>query len=90
MPDTVPLSDLALAAFCPRKLHYARQTDRSPPPEYDTSLELSRRYADFLDPHPETPPADALAVHPSTFRAALKRARDGMQAWPALVDPARG
>ncbi|MDZ7849973.1 MAG: hypothetical protein U5K70_03880 [Halodesulfurarchaeum sp.] len=87
MSDTVALSDLALAAFCPRKLHYARQTDRSPPVEYDDALDLSARYAAFLEPNPEPLPADKLAVHPSTYREALRAARDALPVWPALTDP---
>ncbi|MFB6086369.1 MAG: hypothetical protein ABEJ84_06135 [Halodesulfurarchaeum sp.] len=89
MPDSIPLSDLALAAFCPRKLHYARQTDRSPPPEFGAALELSNRYATFLEPDPESPPADTLAVHPSTFRESLRAAREGLPAWAELIDPSR-
>jgi CRISPR-associated exonuclease Cas4 len=86
--DTVSLSDLALAAYCPRKLHYARGTDRTPPPEYEAAVALSRRYRDVFGPGGEVPAAD-LAVHPSTFEDALAAARDGLAAWPALVDPAR-
>jgi CRISPR-associated exonuclease Cas4 len=89
MAESVTLADLSLAAFCPRKLHYARQTDRSPPPEYDDARELSHRYGALLGPDAEDPPADKLAVHPRTFREALRDVRDGVPAWSELVDPDR-
>ena len=87
MPDTVPLSDLSLAAFCPRKLHYARQTDRTPPSTYQDALDLSHRYGDVFGAGAWEPPAEKLAVHPSTFREAIRAARNTHAAWPALVAP---
>jgi len=88
VPDTVPLSDLSLAAFCPRKLYYARDTDRTPPPEYQDALDLSRQYGAVFGPT-DAVSGDKLAVHPTTFREALVDARDSFPAWPSLVDPAQ-
>jgi CRISPR-associated exonuclease Cas4 len=87
MPDTVPLSDLSLAAFCPRKLHYARQTDRTPPSTYQDALDLSQRYGDVFGPGSTDLPAEKLAVHPSTFREALRAAHTSHAAWEELVAP---
>lgn len=88
MPETIPLSDLSLAAFCPRKLYYARDTERTPPPEYQDALDVSRQYGAVFGPTDDVP-ADKLAVHPATFREALGAARDSLPAWASLVDPER-
>jgi CRISPR-associated exonuclease Cas4 len=86
--DPIPLSDLALATFCPRKLFYARQHDRSPPPEHDAALELAFAYPDLLA---EGPPAVAdrdLGIAPEALLDRLRATRDRLDAWTSLVDPA--
>ncbi len=88
MPETIPLADLALAAYCPRKLYYARDTDRSPPETYADAKAVSRQYGAVFGPD-GSPSADRLAVHPNTFHEALERAKEGLPAWQALADPPR-
>ncbi|MFC7044034.1 hypothetical protein ACFQH6_00155 [Halobacteriaceae archaeon GCM10025711] len=86
MSDLVPFHELALAAYCPRKLYYARQADREPPPEVDRARELAFEYDDLLA-------ADALAarsirVPPARFRRNLRRARERFaDRWTDLLDP---
>lgn len=88
MPDTVPLADLALAAYCPRKLYYARQTDRSPPDEYEAALRLSRQYDTFLSGRVDPPAAD-LELDPAPYCNRLEAARAASPRWAALTDPDR-
>ncbi|WP_256391457.1 CRISPR-associated protein Cas4 [Natronoarchaeum rubrum] len=81
-------SDLRLAAYCPRKLYYARrEDDRSPPPEVERRRELAFRYeeltaaaADLTD--------EPIAVAPEKFRENLERARRRLDDWEDLRDPA--
>lgn len=87
MADTVPLSDLALAAYCPRKLYYARGTDRTPPPEHADALAVSQQYGAVFGSGDV--PTDKIAVHPRAFHEALAAARDRLPVWPNLLDPAR-
>ncbi|APE94542.1 CRISPR-associated protein Cas4 [Halodesulfurarchaeum formicicum] len=88
MSERLALSDLALAAFCPRKLYYARQDDRSPPPEHAAALELSRQYETLLADPDSTPAAD-LAVPRGTFYERLRALRSSHPRWADLVDPDR-
>ncbi|MFB6109252.1 MAG: hypothetical protein ABEJ60_00050 [Halodesulfurarchaeum sp.] len=88
MPATIPLSDLALGAYCPRKLYYARRTERSPPEEYETALALSRRYGAFLAGE-ATPPADELALDPAPYCNRLAATRASTPRWADLRDPDR-
>lgn len=87
MPEKIPFHELALAAYCPRKLYYVRREDRDPPPEFERALALSRRYRDLLlasDAALETFP---IAVSAERFRANLGYVRDRFACWPALADP---
>lgn len=82
-------TDLALAAYCPRKLYYRRRDpDRSPPADVDPVRDLAFRYADLLDPGgAERLAAAPIDVAPGAYRANLGRARDRLDAWDQLVDP---
>ena len=82
-------SDLALAAYCPRKLYYRRrEPDRSPPPEVEPVRELAFRYSDLLDQGGTEPLAEVpIDVSPAEFRANLGRARMRLDAWDQLADP---
>ncbi|MFB6136379.1 MAG: hypothetical protein ABEJ04_06435 [Halobacteriaceae archaeon] len=88
MSEHVALSDLALAAYCPRKLYYARRADadRSPPPSVERRRELAFAYPDLLA---GDGPPDRLAVSPSEAARRLRAARERFpDAWAELVDPA--
>jgi CRISPR-associated exonuclease Cas4 len=85
----VPFGDLRLAAYCPRKLYYARRDgDRGPPPETLERRELAFEYPDLLEAGPDALARRPIAVSPREFRSNLDRARD-MDAWDALADPAQ-
>ncbi|MGM0397472.1 MAG: CRISPR-associated protein Cas4 [Halobacteriota archaeon] len=87
MTDTVPLSDLAIAAYCPRKLHYARQGDRSPPESAEQARRLSRSYPHLRVASDVALSSMGLDVPPGEFRASLDRSRESLEAWDALVAP---
>jgi CRISPR-associated exonuclease Cas4 len=90
VPDTVPLSDLAIAAFCPRKLYYARQTDRIPPEDHETALELASAYPSILDLGPAAVADEDIAVSPEQFVENLTAERRRLGGWDALADPDEG
>ncbi|MFB6173984.1 MAG: hypothetical protein ABEI39_05015 [Halobacteriales archaeon] len=77
--------DLALAAYCPRKLYYARQAERDPPDGVAERREIAFRYPDLLD-DPDALADAPIAVPPAEWRSNLGRAR-GREPWAALVDP---
>lgn len=85
---SVPFADIALAAYCPRKLYYASRDDRDPPRAYETARTLARSYPDLLVASDAALTTMNLSVPPPTFRANLRRTRDRLDAWPSLVDPA--
>lgn len=96
--DTIPLSDLAMAAFCPRKLYYARGTDRSPPPEHEVAVAVSRAYRALfatdtpdvlarLESGGDVSVTQSLHVSPGRLVANLARQRDRLAAWDSLADP---
>jgi CRISPR-associated exonuclease Cas4 len=86
--DSVALSDLALAAFCPRKLYYARERDRTPPPEHDTAVELAFSYRDILAQGPSAVADRDIGVDPGVLVSNLESARDRLDAWEPLQSPA--
>ena len=83
-------SDLALAAYCPRKLYYRRREgDRDPPSEAAALRDLACRYETALSPDGEDALAEApIAVTPTQFRSNLGCAKARLDAWDALADPA--
>jgi len=85
MADPVPFSDLALAAYCPRKLDHA--TARSPPARAERVADLAFEYPALSGADDSTLRERPLAVSPDTYRERLDRlaARD---AWSLLSDPA--
>lgn len=85
--DSIPLSHLSRAAYCPRQLHYAeREDDHEPPPEVRTVRRLAFRYAELRAASDADLRSLPLAVSPSQYRENLDvlAARDD---WPELVDP---
>lgn len=86
--DIVTFSDLATAAYCPRKLHYARQEDdRSPPERAAEARRLATRYPDLRVASDTALQTFDLAVPPDTFRRNLDRARAGLDRWQDLASP---
>lgn len=82
--DSVPFSDLALAAYCPRQLYYARRDDRDPPEAHDAARELAAQY-DSLSVASEAALATYdLAVEPPEFQSNLAASLDSH----AVDDPA--
>lgn len=83
-------SDLRLAAYCPRKLYYARrESDRDPPPGVERRRSLAFRYPELLDAPDETLAALPIEVSPEAFRSNLARARSRLDDWDALASPSQ-
>jgi CRISPR-associated exonuclease Cas4 len=85
-------TDLAAAAYCPRKLYYRwTRGDEEPPTEAAERArrvrEVAFRYPDLLDPTSEMPAA--VEATPTGFRTRLSCARERFAAdvWDGLVDP---
>jgi len=83
-------SDLALAAYCPRKLYYRRREGRREvPPEVETLRDLAFHYEAALAPGGGDVLAEApIAVTPTQFRSNLGCAKARLDAWDALAAPA--
>lgn len=82
-------SDLRLAAYCPRKLYYARRDDdRSPPSEVERRRHLADRYDELLDADDADLAEEPIAVAPGTYRSNLARTRERIDDWAGLSGPA--
>ncbi|MWG34455.1 CRISPR-associated protein Cas4 [Halomarina oriensis] len=81
------VSDLAVAAYCPRKLYYQRRDD-DPYGERDERHELPFRYDELLAPEADLSD-EPIEVSPTGYRSNLgqSRARVGPTAFEALSDP---
>jgi CRISPR-associated exonuclease Cas4 len=80
--------EVAVAAYCPRKLYYRRRAsdaDRGPPPAVERIRDLAFRYPEILDGGG----LDDAPIHvtPAQFRANLGAAKAGLSAFAALCDP---
>jgi len=75
-PDSVPLSDLALAAYCPRQLYYARRDDRDPPAAHEAARDLAADYDSLAVASDAALATYDLAVEPPEFRSNLAASRD--------------
>lgn len=86
-----PFSDLALAAYCPRKLYYRRREgEREIPPRVEQLRDLAFQYETALSVEgKELLAAAPIAVTPMEFRSNLGRSKARLDAWDALTDPAR-
>ena len=82
-------SDVALAAYCPRKLYYRRREGRHDrPPEVAALRDVAFQYEAALAPGGEEILAEApIAITPTQVRSNLGRAKARLDAWDALVDP---
>ena len=80
-------TDLATAAYCPRKLYYKRTRDDCDPPDSVASVRnLAFRYGELLDPGTDLAD-EPIAVTPTAYRSALGCAKAGLDRWEELVDP---
>ena len=81
-------SDLATAAYCPRKLYYRlRDDDHATPAAVRERRELAFRYPELIDPDADLS-EEPIEPTPTAFRANLGCARE-LDAWDALCAPAR-
>ncbi|NHX36943.1 MULTISPECIES: CRISPR-associated protein Cas4 [Halolamina] len=84
----VAASDLGRAAYCPRQLYYARQSDdRGPPADVRARRELAFRYPELRDATRADLADRPLAVPPEEYRENLDALAAGDR-WDRLVDPA--
>ncbi|WP_254830307.1 CRISPR-associated protein Cas4 [Haloglomus salinum] len=81
-------SDIATAAYCPRQLYYRRRhSDHGVPESAAERRALAFRYDELLDPAHDLR-GEPVDVTPTQFRARLSAAKERLDAWGALVDPA--
>lgn len=80
-------TDLALAAYCPRKLYYRWRDDNDDIPDRDERHELAFRYPELLAPSTDLT-AEPIAVSPVTYRSNLGCSRAQISPFEALCDPA--
>lgn len=86
---SVRFSDLALAAYCPRKLYYARTVERSVPTSAAERMDLGFRYADLLEASASGLATLPIDVPPKTYRENLRSVRARYECWDQLEDPPR-
>ena len=81
-------TDIATAAYCPRKLYYKRKHDNGKPPEGVAAIHnLAFRYEELLDPNTDLG-SEPIAVEPTAYRENLRRTKTGTDRWEDLTDPA--
>ena len=85
----IPFSDLRTAAYCPRKLYYARRGDRDPPAVVAERRDLAYRYEELVDAPDAAFAGLPTEAPPERYRRNLRRARDRIDDWAALADPPR-
>ncbi|WP_255151202.1 hypothetical protein [Halorarius halobius] len=82
-------SDLATAAYCPRKLYYRlREGDHTVPETVRERRSLAFRYPELRDPDDDLS-REPIAVTPTQYRTNLACARERLDAWDALANPPR-
>jgi CRISPR-associated exonuclease Cas4 len=80
-------TDLATAAYCPRKLYYRRaHGDFEPPDSVEAVRELAYRYGELLDPETDLS-EEPIAVTPTQFRSNLGSAKAALNRWEELAAP---
>ncbi|MFC6905315.1 hypothetical protein [Halalkalicoccus tibetensis] len=82
-------SDLSTAAYCPRQLYYRRrEDDRETPPSVGKRRALAFEYPDLIDASDASLSDRPIELPPDEYRENLRRARDRLDPWDALADPA--
>lgn len=81
-------SDLAVAAYCPRQLYYRRDDDREVPTGVSERRALAFEYDSLIDADDATLADRPIEVSSDEYRGNLRRARDRLDCWDALVEPA--
>lgn len=85
---TIALSDLRIAAFCPRKLYYRRQeADRSPPAHVQSIRDLAFQYPRLREADRETLAGLPIDVSPQTYRTRLDEVANRLDRWDDLANP---
>ena len=80
-------SDLATAAYCPRKLYYRlRDSDLGPPEAVERIRRLATRYEELLDSATDLA-AEPIATTPTQYRSNLGSAKARLDRWDELADP---
>lgn len=83
-----PFTEIATAAYCPRKLYYRRKNDDGTPPERIAAIRnLAFRYEELLAPGADLA-KEPIAVTPSRYRSNLGGERARLDRWDELLDPA--
>jgi CRISPR-associated exonuclease Cas4 len=86
--DSVPVSDLARAAYCPRQLYYARRDDdRGPPEAVAAARNLAFEYETLRTATDTRLRERPIAVPPETYRSNLAGVAD-RDVYDRLIDPA--
>ena len=81
-------TDLATAAYCPRKLYYRRRADEHDPPDDVGAVRgLAFRYPDLLAPETDLS-REPIALTPTQYRSNLGCVKARLDCWNRLVDPA--
>lgn len=80
-------SDVATAAYCPRKLYYRRRDgDFEPPARVRPIRELAFRYRDLLDPETDLS-SEPIEPTPTQYRTNLGRSKAQFDRFEELADP---
>lgn len=80
-------TDLATAAYCPRKLYYRRKhEDYEPPDDVQPIQDLAFRYEEVLDPETDLA-EEPIDVTPTQYRSNLGSAKARFDRWDELADP---
>lgn len=80
-------SDLATAAYCPRKLYYRlRDGDHETPETVRERRALAFRYPSLVAPGADLR-SEPVALTPTQYRTNLACASERLDAWPALAEP---
>ncbi len=84
-PRVYAFTDIALAAYCPRKLYYRQREAEYEPPER-AGFELAFQYPSLLDPETALD-TEPIAVTPVVYRRNLGCSKARIGAFEALCDP---